>query len=309
MKQVLVLLLASLLLFGCVSPGEPAAIAEASPSLGPIASATEQATIQATEEPTTVPSIAKPDAPEYTPSIKLGLLPEYSVLSQSGTVEFTVLFKAPEFTEGEVVLMDDGVEYASTKLEFDASEEELSLDWVAEYDGEHDMEVIARVLYADGTKASEAKQSFTMQVYPIENKASSPSDGELTGGEILAQRFTLDNPVTVKRASVQLKGSIGAEAEVLVAVARDEGGKPGELVAYLCVPSLHEFNYNWFDLEVNTELEAGLYWIVVNSPEFGSVSWAVSEAPLDLNTESLRFTEATKWVESNQDRCFEVTAN
>jgi hypothetical protein len=309
LKQVLVLLLASLLLFGCVSSGEPAPAAEANPSLGPIAAATEQATIEATEEPTTLPSIAKPDAPEYNPSIKLGLIPEYSVLSQENSVEFSVLFKAAEFSEGEVLLLDNGVEYDSIEIEFGAEEEELSFNWIALYDGGHEMEVVARVLYADGSIASETKQAFTAYTYPIENKASSPSDDELNNGEILAQRFTLDNPVTVTKVKVQLKGSLGVEATVFVAVARDEGGEPGELVASMEVSSLHEFNYNWIELGVNLELESGPYWIIVNSPEAGSISWAVNTAPFDLNTRALRFSEVTQWAESKQDHCFEVTAN
>lgn len=307
MKQVLALLLASLLLLGCVSSEAPAPSAGASAAPSIAASATVEATAEATQAPE--PSIAKPDAPENKPSIKLGLLPEYSVLSEEHAVEFSVLFKAFEFSKGEVILLDDGVEYDSLKVEFGTGEEELSFDWIARYDGEHELELVARVLYADDSVASEAKQAFTAQVYPIENKASSPSDDAISNGEILAQRFTLENAVIVTRASVQLKGSPGTEPTVFVSIARDEGGEPGEIITLTEASNLHEFNYNWFELEVNEELEAGDYWITVNSPEFSSISWAVSKAPFDLSTKAFRFSEATQWVESKQDHCFEVTAN
>jgi hypothetical protein len=233
MRNLIIVLMAAILLSGCINLGEsPTKKGPSVPDVVP--DVTEKV------ECTPSTSFSGPDDAVFGSESKL----TGSVTCLGGK---TLELKVDDVVERTFSVPDN----ATTTVTFDVPAKEI---------GTHDVSVMS-----EGTTL----YSEDMDVSQLGNDdVSGPDYDAFSYKQWRAMSFELDTDVDVGRASLYLKrleGKTKPDTTVVVELREDESGAPGDLVDSVELPiSETTLTYNWihFDFSPEASLDEGTYWVV-----------------------------------------------
>lgn len=194
------------------------------------------------------------------------------------------------------------------------------ISWNPKREGSISLRVELELMDAD---LSNNKETITVSANPLGNylRITDLSAENFTVSAPLAESFELFAPITITGADVYLAKlqSSASETSVTVKLYKDSNNAPGELLIDSRQTVLLKEQFDWFAFEVNKELGAGKYWLVLESDGPGAV-WHCNRKSLggakyesapvyyESNNSSLMFSGAAWEILPQKDFTFKIRA-
>jgi hypothetical protein len=197
---------------------------------------------------------------------------------------------------------------------------EQKISWVPKSEGKMALRVELELMDAD---LDNNKETIMVSANPLGNylRITDLSAENFTVNAPLAESFELSAPINITTADVYLAKlqSVTSDIAVVLKIHKDNNNSPGELLFSSRQEVLLKEQFDWFAFDVNKELGAGKYWLVLESEGLGAV-WHCNRKSLggakyesapvyyESNNSSLMFSGAGWEILPQKDFTFKIRA-
>ncbi|MBD3398261.1 hypothetical protein GF412_03655 [Candidatus Micrarchaeota archaeon] len=206
--------------------------------------------------------------------------------SFSGSYAILLELSEGSFKEGNKLLVfDNNEKIFERNLTGEAPRgNQIYFEWLAREVGNHSF---ATAVYnsSNDQVSGEKKMAIVVQPLGFYDFENGGMHHPVEEGVWCAQKFSLENPIQVKEAGLQLRSLVSTQKGTLVILevhGAAEGAMPGGLGEPLATSSMPATgvgqNPEWHSFEIGKEMGAGSYWLVLKRDHsLGNVAWTYAD--------------------------------